>query len=104
MLIVSSRSFVPHRVGMAVEESPETTDVVIIGAGPTGLTLSTTLATQRVRNIVLEKDTEIWPYPRAFRNSESSFRALQAVGLGRKMYDDITRSTNSLWMRDRSMT
>ncbi|KAF2099872.1 FAD/NAD(P)-binding domain-containing protein [Rhizodiscina lignyota] len=74
---------------MAGEELTDTTDVIIIGAGPTGLTLSTTLHTHRVRNIVLEKDVDIWPYPRAFRNGENAWRALQAVGLTRQMYTEI---------------
>lgn len=74
---------------MASDETSETTDVIIIGAGPTGLTLSTTLHTQRVQNVVLEKDVEIWKYPRAFRNGENAYRALQAVGLLDKLYSEI---------------
>lgn len=64
----------------------ETTDVVVIGAGPTGLMLSASLDKLRTKNIVLEKDTNIWPYPRAFRNGETAWRALQNVGMEKDIY------------------
>lgn len=68
----------------------ETTDVVIIGAGPSGLTLAAALATHGVKSVVLEKELDIWPYPRAFRNSEDALRVLQSVGLLRETYEKIT--------------
>ncbi|KAF2762663.1 FAD/NAD(P)-binding domain-containing protein [Pseudovirgaria hyperparasitica] len=68
----------------------ESTDVLIIGAGPTGLLLSSELGLRcKTRNIVLEKDTSIYKYPRAFTLGQHSVRLLQGLGLYSKIYSEI---------------
>lgn len=70
----------------------ETTSVLICGGGPTGATLSAYLGRISVKNIVLEKDTGIYPYPRAFNLGESAMRLLQGLGLCDHIYTDMGRS------------
>ena len=40
-------------------------DVLVVGGGPTGVTLALLLAKRGVRTIVAEKDSDIYPLPRA---------------------------------------
>lgn len=72
-----------------MDDDIEATEVIVIGAGPSGLALAACLATQGITSVVLEKDTEIWPYPRAFRNSEDALRVLQSAGLLYETYEKI---------------
>jgi 2-polyprenyl-6-methoxyphenol hydroxylase-like FAD-dependent oxidoreductase len=70
----------------------ETTDVLIVGAGPTGDLLSASLAMLSIKNIVLEKELQVWPYPRALIIGEDGLRALQGVGIGDDIYTRIAAS------------
>jgi 3-(3-hydroxy-phenyl)propionate hydroxylase len=56
-------------------------DVVIVGAGPTGLTLANHLGTLGVRTLVLEKLPALIDYPRGVGVDDEALRSFQAVGL-----------------------
>jgi len=56
-------------------------DVVIAGAGPTGLTLANTLGTLGVRTLVIEKLPELIDYPRGVGVDDEALRSFQAIGL-----------------------
>jgi 3-(3-hydroxy-phenyl)propionate hydroxylase len=56
-------------------------DVVIAGAGPTGLTLANHLGTLGVRTLVLEKLPALIDYPRGVGVDDEALRSFQAVGL-----------------------
>ncbi|HUG22178.1 bifunctional 3-(3-hydroxy-phenyl)propionate/3-hydroxycinnamic acid hydroxylase [Piscinibacter sp.] len=56
-------------------------DVVIAGAGPTGLTLANHLGTLGVRTLVLEKLPTLIDYPRGVGVDDEALRSFQAVGL-----------------------
>jgi 3-(3-hydroxy-phenyl)propionate hydroxylase len=56
-------------------------DVVIAGAGPTGLTLANHLGTLGVRVLVLEKLPALIDYPRGVGVDDEALRSFQAVGL-----------------------
>jgi 3-(3-hydroxy-phenyl)propionate hydroxylase len=56
-------------------------DVVISGAGPTGLTLANHLGTLGVRTLVLEKLPALIDYPRGVGVDDEALRSFQAVGL-----------------------
>lgn len=67
----------------------DTTDVVICGCGPTGAMLSARLGRLGVKNVILEKTTEITVDPRGIALDEDGIRALQSVGIYDCIYTEI---------------
>ena len=55
-------------------------DVMIVGAGPTGLVLALLLAQRGIKVSVYERWRSHYPLPRAVGFSQESVRALQATG------------------------
>ena len=60
---------------------PRNCDVLIVGGGPTGVTLAVLLAQRGVRVIVAEKEAEIYPLPRAAHLDHEVMRILQEAGV-----------------------
>ena len=56
-------------------------DVLIVGGGPTGVTLAVLLAKRGVSVIVLEKEADIYPLPRAAHIDHEGMRILQEAGV-----------------------
>jgi len=56
-------------------------DVAIVGLGPVGAMLALLLKEQGVRTLVIERDTEVQPFPRAAHFDDEAIRVYQAVGL-----------------------
>lgn len=56
-------------------------DVVIIGAGPVGLSMANLIGLRGVRVIVLEDRTELIDYPRAIGIDDEALRSVQTMGL-----------------------
>ncbi len=56
-------------------------DVLIVGAGPTGVTLGLLLAQSDVRTIVIDKAAEIYPHPRAAHVDHEIMRVFQSLRL-----------------------
>jgi 3-(3-hydroxy-phenyl)propionate hydroxylase len=56
-------------------------DVVVVGAGPVGLTLANTLGLQGVRTLVVEERESLIDYPRGVGLDDESLRTFQAIGL-----------------------
>lgn len=63
-------------------EPPEVfdADVVVVGFGPTGATLAGLLARRGVRVVVVDRDTELFPLPRAAQCDHEVLRILQELG------------------------
>lgn len=64
-----------------------TTEVLIVGAGPAGLTLANLLGTYGVRTLVIERHDSTVREPRAVTIDDESLRTMQAAG----MVDDVVR-------------
>ncbi|MCJ1244020.1 hypothetical protein MMC30_001217 [Trapelia coarctata] len=71
--------------------SMETSEVIIVGCGPTGAVLSAHLSRQRVRAVILEREPTIPTDPRGIALDEEGIRTLQGLGLYDKVYTEIGR-------------
>ncbi|MGA6205903.1 bifunctional 3-(3-hydroxy-phenyl)propionate/3-hydroxycinnamic acid hydroxylase [Nocardia testacea] len=60
---------------------PEHFDVVIVGAGPVGLTIANTLGRYGVQTLLVEERPTLIDYPRGVGIDDESLRTLQATGL-----------------------
>ncbi len=76
-------------------------DVLVVGAGPTGVTLGLLLARAGVLTLVIDKEADIYPLPRAAHIDHEVVRVFQELGLAEeilatcrasKRYDFLTAS------------
>jgi 3-(3-hydroxy-phenyl)propionate hydroxylase len=82
--------------------STATVPVVIIGAGPTGLTAATLLGQYGVECLVLDRWESIYPQPRAVHLDDEIYRILGRIGL-REEFAAISRPLEGLRLVDRNM-
>ena len=83
---------------MTVDEAVRV-PVVIVGAGPVGVTAALLLARRGVRSVVLERHQDIYPLPRAVATDDEVCRILQAAGVGEE-FTAISRPANGLRLLD----
>ncbi len=63
---------------MTVDLEPQ---VLIVGGGPTGLTLANLLGCEGIRTLLIERNPGCVPEPRAIALDGESLRTIQAAGL-----------------------
>lgn len=68
---------------------PAETSVLIIGAGPVGLTLANLLGAEGAATVLVERNPGCVPEPRAVALDGESLRTLQAAGLADTVLADI---------------
>lgn len=66
-------------------EPCETYDVVIVGYGPVGATLGHLLGRCGVKTLILERDIEPYPLPRAVHFDDEVMRVFQSIGLAEQV-------------------
>ncbi|MBX3285715.1 MAG: bifunctional 3-(3-hydroxy-phenyl)propionate/3-hydroxycinnamic acid hydroxylase [Actinobacteria bacterium] len=64
-------------------------DVMVVGFGPTGATLAGLLARRGLRVVVVDRDTELFPLPRAAQCDHEVLRILQELGCA----DEVVAAT-----------
>ena len=64
-------------------------DIVVVGFGPAGSTLAALLAHRGLRVLVVDRDHDIYPLPRAVHFDHEVMRVLQEVGIA----DDLAADT-----------
>ncbi|MGP4085987.1 bifunctional 3-(3-hydroxy-phenyl)propionate/3-hydroxycinnamic acid hydroxylase MhpA [Streptomyces sp. KR55] len=73
--------------------------VVIVGAGPVGVTAALLLARRGVRSVVLERHRDVYPLPRAVATDDEVRRILQAAGVHEE-FAALARPANGLRLLD----
>ncbi|WP_234336950.1 bifunctional 3-(3-hydroxy-phenyl)propionate/3-hydroxycinnamic acid hydroxylase MhpA [Streptomyces xylophagus] len=84
---------------MSVETDSTDIPVVIVGAGPVGVTAALLLARHGVRTVVLERHHDIYPLPRAVAVDDEVRRILQSAGLEEE-FTAIARPSRGLRLLD----
>lgn len=64
-------------------------DVCVVGLGPTGATLANLLAQFDLSVLVLEREADIYPLPRAVHFDDETMRVFQAVGIADALAEKV---------------
>lgn len=71
-------------------------EVIVVGAGPVGLTIANTLGLHGVSVLLLERGDALIDYPRAVGMDDESLRTVQSIGLTEQVQQHLTPFH---WMR-----
>lgn len=85
-----------------MNDDPGFVPVVIVGAGPTGITAATKLAQYGVDCLVLDRWEDVYPQPRAVHLDDEIYRLLAGLGIADE-FAAISRPARGLQLRDRNM-
>lgn len=79
-------------------EMPSQTDVLVIGAGPTGLTLANLLGSMGVQVTLVERNQSTVQEPRAVSIDDESMRVMQAAGMVADVQAIVASGYGSIYM------
>lgn len=79
--------------------STDSAPVVIVGAGPTGITAATLLAQYGIRSVVLDRYADVYPQPRAVHLDDEVYRILHRLGVA-DQFAKISRPALGLRLLD----
>ncbi|MBL0421521.1 bifunctional 3-(3-hydroxy-phenyl)propionate/3-hydroxycinnamic acid hydroxylase [Ramlibacter sp. AW1] len=77
------------------------TDVVVVGAGPCGVTLANYLGAYGVRAVLVERAADILDYPRAVGVDDEALRSWQGVGLADTLLRDMLQNVPARYHNSR---
>lgn len=81
-----------------MDDPPSTaTDVLIVGAGPTGLLLANLLGRMGVRTVIVEQNASTVDAPRAVSIDDEALRAVQAAGLAEPLLPMLQQGYGSIY-------
>ncbi|MBA3055433.1 MAG: hypothetical protein FP826_10965 [Sphingomonadales bacterium] len=80
-------------MGEAVSLQVISTKVLIVGAGPCGVTIANHLGMYGVDTIIVDREDDIIPYPRAVGIDDEALRGYQTVGLVDVLLKDMIQNT-----------
>ncbi|MES2415625.1 MAG: bifunctional 3-(3-hydroxy-phenyl)propionate/3-hydroxycinnamic acid hydroxylase [Pseudomonadota bacterium] len=76
-------------------------DVVVVGAGPCGVTLANYLGTLGVNTLLLDRSEDILDYPRAVGVDDESLRSWQGIGLASELLEDMIQNVPARYHNSR---
>ncbi|RDH74911.1 bifunctional 3-(3-hydroxy-phenyl)propionate/3-hydroxycinnamic acid hydroxylase [Mycolicibacterium moriokaense] len=82
--------------------APTRVPVVVVGAGPTGVTAATLLAQYGVESLVLDRWPDVYPQPRAVHLDDEIHRIVARLGVADE-FAAISRPANGLRLLDNTM-
>ncbi|WP_029113203.1 bifunctional 3-(3-hydroxy-phenyl)propionate/3-hydroxycinnamic acid hydroxylase [Mycobacterium sp. URHB0044] len=82
--------------------TPDVVPVVIVGAGPTGVTAATLLADYGISSLVLDRWDGVYPQPRAVHLDDEIYRLLARIGVAEE-FAAISRPALGLRLLDREL-
>jgi 3-(3-hydroxy-phenyl)propionate hydroxylase len=71
---------------------PVDVPVLIVGAGPVGVTLANLLGIYGIGTLIVDRSAEVLDYPRAVGLDDEAMRVFQAVGLADEMLKDMIQN------------
>jgi 3-(3-hydroxy-phenyl)propionate hydroxylase len=84
------------QTGVRVDRGEQSVDVLIVGAGPVGLTLANLLGVYGLAALVVERADSLIDYPRGVGMDDECLRVFQAVGLVDRVRE---HTTPDQWLR-----
>ena len=83
-----------HHAPMPAEAGPgePVLPVLVVGAGPVGVTLANLLGTYGVATLVVDRSPEILDYPRAVGLDDEAMRTFQAAGVAQALLPDMIQN------------
>lgn len=73
------------------------TEVLIVGAGPCGVTIANLLGVYGVKTVIIDRSAEVIDYPRGVGVDDESLRAFQAGHLGTEVHADMIQNQALIW-------
>jgi len=83
-----------------IESSPPV-DVIIVGCGPTGMTLAALLGQQGLGVVALERYGGLYNLPRAAAFDDETMRTFQKLGIAEKMLPGTNVQSGYIWVNGR---
>ena len=66
--------------------------VLIIGAGPVGVTLANLLGTYGISTLIIERNLDVLDYPRAVGIDDEALRTFQSAGMADAIVRDVIQN------------